>query len=124
VVPVGSGLVAAGVLVGLARRAKEDQPSGGWVVVGVATSPMATEAAILAKAATAYGQPLPGRVQYHHLPPQGPYEKPHYTQLQTADGRVWWLDPYYAAKAAPLVPRGGLLWVPGRRPLELCSPPE
>lgn len=110
VVPVGSGLVAAGVLAGLAQRYY-------WTdieVVGIAVSTMADENAILAHATrAASGNKLPKYTHIGHHKQVG-YDTPAFAKLP--GGRP--LDPFYAAKAMPYLREGDLLWVTGCRPVE------
>lgn len=108
VVPTGSGLVAAGVLVGLAL-ARRRTP-----VIACAVSPLAEEAEILMLARDLLGKAgavwLP-RFTFARLPSR--YERPIAARLP--DGTP--LDPYYAAKVLHYVHEGDLLWVTGRRPV-------
>ena len=104
VVATGSGLTAAGVLVGLAR-------AGRWnPVVAVAVSDMATVERIMAAAQKVVDGRLP-HVRIIRVPQ--PYGR--WVAAKLPDGTV--LDPYYAAKVLPYVEKGDLFWIPGLRPL-------
>lgn len=108
VVPVGSGLVAAGVLAGLAINGY----TAGIEVFGVAVSTLADENAILAHATkAARGNMLPN---YKHWSYPNSYDTPAFAMLP---GRGI-LDPFYAAKAYGLLREGDLLWVTGCRPID------
>lgn len=114
VIPSGSGLIAAGVLAGLARM-DLDIP-----VLSVAVSPMADVKHIKSKALNAIIDPT---VRQRRLPRlRIVRSNSKYEQWRAAilpDGTP--LDPYYSAKALPYVKPGDLLWLPGLRPL--CSMP-
>lgn len=113
VVPTGSGLTAAGVLAGLAKRKKPPH------ILAVAVSAMAHESSIMKLAWKLIESPtgplfaaaLPslqlikadgdyGDALAHHLPDGTP------------------LDPFYAAKAMRYVVKGDCLWIPGLRPVK------
>jgi hypothetical protein len=105
IVPSGSGLTAAGVLIGTAGT--------GIQVVVAATSPM-TGATNIMTLATRY---LPdknsnlGPIEF--IPPSVPYDK--YIIDILPDGTP--LDPFYAAKSWLLCKEGDLFWPPGLRPV-------
>ena len=107
VVPTGSGLTAAGVLLGLARLERYKV-----FVMAVAVSDMADPYEIVEMAKKALPPLAP-------LPPLGIQRvDSKYDQWRAAilpDGTP--LDPYYSAKALPYVQPRDCLWAPGLRPL-------
>jgi len=100
IVPTGSGLVAAGVLVGLAGSDVK--------VIAVAVSSLASKEKII-ETALKYVKEVP-RLEFVKL--RIPYEKP-MLDIRLPDGDI--LDPFYAAKAMPFVKDGDCLWVTGCR---------
>lgn len=104
VVPTGSGLVAAVVIAGMARRGMR---AG---VLIVATSGMASVGAIRAMAAKMTPLPLPPAELVRCPEAYGGWVA---ARLPGGD----YLDPYYAAKALRHARPGDCLWLPGRRPL-------
>lgn len=105
VVPTGSGLVAAGVLAGLAML-KRKVP-----VVGVVVSDLADENEILENARKVTDGPLPS---LEMVQAGGKYGD--WVAGKLPDGTA--LDPYYSATAMHLIKKGDCLWLPGLRPLE------
>ena len=118
VVPVGSGLTLAGVLLGLANQGRTDVR-----VKGVAVSPLATAEgvrAVYTRASVAqHGEEYDhaGRCPKFRLKQHA--EKYDTPVVGTLPGGEL-LDPYYAAKAVPWVSEGCCLWVPGVRPAAAC----
>lgn len=119
VVPVGSGLTLAGVLLGLANQGR-----AGVRVKGVAVSGLATVEAVrttYTRASTAqHGEAYDhaGRCpKFRLVRHAAAYNAPVAATLPGGD----FLDPYYAAKAMPWVSAGCCLWVPGVRPREACG---
>jgi 1-aminocyclopropane-1-carboxylate deaminase/D-cysteine desulfhydrase-like pyridoxal-dependent ACC family enzyme len=107
VIPTGSGLTAAGVLVGLARAGRSHLP-----VLAVCVSSLATETRILALAARflplLYREPALALVRA-----PGRYDA--WTPGWLPNGAP--LDPFYAARALPYVQPGDCFWCTGIRPL-------
>lgn len=101
IVPTGSGLTAAGILVGA--------PVGVTVVI-VAVSQMASRNEITALAKALRKGKLP---QITFIKPTSAYGKAVIAALP--DGTP--LDPFYGAKALRYVKPGDLLWPPGLRPV-------
>lgn len=107
VIPTGSGLIAAGVLAGLAGRDIE--------VVAYAGSTMAHADTILANAKRLTNIVLP-RFALRQLPER--YED--YVIARLPDGTP--ADPFYAAKVMPYLRDGDCLWLTGCRPV--CAMPR
>jgi 1-aminocyclopropane-1-carboxylate deaminase/D-cysteine desulfhydrase-like pyridoxal-dependent ACC family enzyme len=107
IVPVGSGLVAAGLLVGtMGRKIK---------IRGVAVSGMATRESVIAAAEKQFAFVNRAELEkFKLIPPTTKYETPAFENLP--DGTP--LDPYYAAKAVKYLRPGDCLWITGRRPLD------
>jgi len=106
IVPTGSGLTAAGVLIGTWGRGIE--------IVAVLTSPMADRASIVKLASRYCPQvDLLGLGKLEVILPTTPYDKHLIANLP--DGTP--LDPFYAAKAWHLAEEGDLFWPPGLRPI-------
>jgi 1-aminocyclopropane-1-carboxylate deaminase/D-cysteine desulfhydrase-like pyridoxal-dependent ACC family enzyme len=105
VVPTGSGLTAAGVLVGLAERGRRTR------VLVVAVSDLADRAKIIEVARRTFPGVGDGTVLDFMRAP-GQYED--HVSASLPDGAT--LDPYYAAKTLEYVRPGDCLWVPGVRP--------
>lgn len=120
IVPTGSGLVAAGVMAGLAIMRRPDIE-----VVAVCVSDLANEdnirhnCNIMVDAITkAYYDPI--------LRP----EIPVLSMQRTSGGYGDWvfetmpdnsvLDPFYSAKAMPYIQDGDCLWASGMRPYDSC----
>lgn len=103
VVAVGSGLVCAGVLAGLAGRRIR--------VLGVAVSDLAKRQRIVETAAKFATNKLP---RFRFIRHPAAYDEPVFKKLP--DGVV--LDPFYAAKCLDYVRAFGLLWITGRRPID------
>lgn len=116
VVPTGSGLTAAGVLLGLSQGYQDRELP---VVVAVATSPMASREKIIKLAKSVVNQKIPW-AKLEVIGPFTAYDNPAIAQLP--DGTP--LDPFYAAKAWKHVREGDLFWSPGLRPVmampEMC----
>jgi 1-aminocyclopropane-1-carboxylate deaminase/D-cysteine desulfhydrase-like pyridoxal-dependent ACC family enzyme len=106
IVPVGSGLVAAGVLAGLADRGLKIP------VHGFAVSQLADKDEIIKAALTtgALEMSLPLFV-FDKL--EADYDDPEFSRLP--DGTI--LDPFYAGKVHKFVRPGDLFWITGCRPL-------
>lgn len=104
VVPTGSGLVASGILAGMAEKGLNIP------VVAVATSTMAKADNILANAQKITDKPLPAFELVRHA---YPYKKPVVAFLPGGDV----LDPFYAAKAFEYLQEGDCFWIPGVRPV-------
>lgn len=106
VVPSGSGLTAAGVLLGMAGKDVE--------IIAVGTSPMVVGSKIqeLAHKYQIDKSKELGKITF--VPPTMPYDKHIINQLP--DGTP--LDPFYAAKAWHLAEKGMLFWPPGLRPIK------
>lgn len=102
VVPVGTGLVAVGILLGLARRGLTIP------VLGVAVSGMCDAGSVVEKASKLTSRPLPKYTQVSH---PSKYHVPVAECLPCG----FPLDPFYAAKAKGHVGEGELLWVSGLR---------
>lgn len=109
IVSTGSGLTAAGVLIGVAEKDIQ--------VVAVATSPMAGASDII-KLASRYSSNEKCRATLEFITSTVPYDKHRIDRLP--DGTP--LDPFYAAKAWHLTEPGDLFWPPGLRPI--MSMPE
>jgi 1-aminocyclopropane-1-carboxylate deaminase/D-cysteine desulfhydrase-like pyridoxal-dependent ACC family enzyme len=117
IVPTGSGLTAAGVLIGVSRLGL-----GGWpyqqgpIVVAVLTSPMATKESILKLV-----DKEPNLCKFQVIGPSTPYDTPVVAELP--DGTP--CDPFYSAKALQYLTDGDLLWPVGLRPVismpEICK---
>lgn len=105
-VPTGSGLIAAGVLAGLAGRDIE--------VVAISGSTMAHASIILANAAKLTSTTLP---RFSLVRSALKYED--YVVAELPDKTP--LDPFYAAKMLPFMQRDDCLWLTGRRPV--CAMP-
>lgn len=104
IVPTGSGLTCAGVLIGLANLGLRIP------VVAVAVSTLATQAKIMQTVARFWGdRPVPKLTVVHAGGKYGDW-----VAAVLPDGSA--LDPYYAAKALVYTGPGGCLWVPGMRP--------
>jgi 1-aminocyclopropane-1-carboxylate deaminase/D-cysteine desulfhydrase-like pyridoxal-dependent ACC family enzyme len=116
IVPTGSGLTAAGVIIGLSRRGLGGWPHTGPIVVAVLTSPMTDHERILKLVGH---EPNPVRLQT--IDQSTPYDIPVVESLP--DGTP--LDCFYAAKAWKYVRDGDCLWPPGLRPVismpEICQ---
>lgn len=116
VVPTGSGLTAAGLLIGTNSTDIE--------IVACCTSPMADTAKIilLAQATMKFKYPTLKWGQMHQRlivePPKYKYDIPVISQLP--DGTP--LDPFYSAKAWEFIRPGDLFWPVGLRPV--CSMPD
>jgi hypothetical protein len=120
VVPTGSGLTAAGVLLGLTWCGLGGRPECPKVVA-IATSPMSTADSIkklMHQAAKNY--PMEGSwfPELEFIGPSTPYDTPIVAELP--DGTP--CDPFYSAKALKYLQPGDLLWPVGLRPV--CSMPE
>lgn len=117
VIPTGSGLTAAGVLAGLAKRERPPK------VVAVAVSSLADEIKIREMAWKMIQSPA-GELFASSLPPfelvrhKWEYGRPWNASLPDDTP----LDPYYAAKAKQEVQKGDCFWLPGLRPV--CSFPS
>lgn len=110
IVPTGSGLTAAGVMIGVAGTEIE--------VIAIGTSPMILGSGIESLAAK-FNQDkskVLGPVTF--IPPTIPYDKHMIEWLP--DGTP--LDPFYGAKAWHIAKEGQLFWPPGLRPV--CSMPK
>ena len=105
VVPVGTGLICAGIMAGLALYG-----GGKTEVLGVGVSDMSDKDKIVSLARKMTAQALPNLTLIRH---PLPYDRGVAAVLP--DGSP--LDPYYAAKALAYVQEGDCLWVPGVRPL-------
>lgn len=104
IVPTGSGLTAAGVLIG--TRHTDIQ------VVAVCTSPMADKDKIMRLAhATSKDNLIDSRLTV--IPPLTPYDIPQVKRLPDDTP----LDPFYAAKAWGYMQPFDLFWPPGLRPV-------
>lgn len=105
VVPTGSGLTAAGVILGLQKLpwAKQNKPT----VVAVAVSPISSAEKIWKTVETCGGLRNFQPIKLEFISPHSKYEKPEYVQN---------FDPFYAAKAYSALTPESLLWVSGRRP--------
>lgn len=111
VIPTGSGLVTAGVLLGLSSQNRTDievrciAPKGG----------MARQDKILKLCQRLSGEKkLPPLTLCIH---PKKYEVP--VKAELPDGTP--LDPYYAAKAFGCIVKGDCLWITGSRPVELIK---
>lgn len=118
IIPVGSGLVAAGVLAGLATSLSDRRIP----VLAVAVSPMATvdhikETAIKHIVSTGNNNAKAAKKLLWPLRLVRAVQKyEDWVAEVLPDGTP--LDPYYAAKAMPFVRKGDLLWLPGLRPMQ------
>jgi 1-aminocyclopropane-1-carboxylate deaminase/D-cysteine desulfhydrase-like pyridoxal-dependent ACC family enzyme len=110
-VATGSGLTAAGILVGLARMGRIVP------VIVVSVSPMASVDAIQATAVKGFGAMHGSFLNVELIRHPFAYSKPVEAYLPDATR----LDPFYAAKGLTFVQPGDLFWVPGRRP-EMAMP--
>lgn len=122
VVPTGSGLTAAGVIVGLAIMGRSDVE-----VIAVCVSDLADEDNImhnvdymLAQMTRHYYDPIlaPRTPVLRMERAQGDYGCWVFDSLPYGDV----LDPFYSAKAMPFLQSGDVLWVSGIRPIESCPP--
>lgn len=109
IVPTGSGLTAAGILVGTNLE-----------VVAVCTSPMSDKEKIIRLAnSTRKFKGSSDRLTV--IPPLTPYDIPQIAELP--DGTP--LDPFYSAKAWDYMKENDLFWPPGLRPVismpEICQ---
>lgn len=106
IVPTGSGLTAAGIMIGVAEKGIE--------VIAVATSPMVVGSGIrqLAKRYQPNKDIELGELTF--VCPVMPYDK--YLVASLPDGTP--LDPFYAAKAWRLTKENDLFWPPGLRPVK------
>ncbi len=115
IVPTGSGLTAAGILIGVVRH------KGPIKVVAIGTSPMADKAKILTLAAKMKVQLKIPPDLLEFIGPTTPYDTPVIERLPDDTP----LDPYYAAKTWKYMEKGDLLWPPGLRPVismpEICQ---
>lgn len=110
IVPTGSGLTAAGILIGIMNSHQAPE------IIVIATSKMATKSGIEKMAMSAGNfKYVPGITI---IEPVMPYDTPVIARLP--DGTP--LDPFYAAKAWKYVEPYDLLWPPGLRPIS--SMPE
>jgi hypothetical protein len=109
VVVAGSGLVAAGVLAGLAGRDVE--------VVGVAVCTMAHSDRILKNAERFAGDRSASLPKFTLV--QSAYKYEQFTIASLPDGTP--LDPFYMAKLLPFLEEGDCLWLTGLRPV--CAMP-
>lgn len=129
VIPTGSGLTAAGILVGMLQQlyspiTKRDFISSSELdikstpieIVIIATSPMASKTGIERLAMRVSQSSWVPDITF--INPTIPYDTPVTAKLP--DGTP--LDPFYAAKAWRHVKSGDLLWPPGLRPV--TSMPE
>lgn len=123
IVPTGSGLTAAGVILGLTWCGLGGHPECPKVLV-VTTSPMATLDGIRKlRDHTAKSFPMAGSwfTDVDLIRSEIPYDIPVVAKLP--DGTP--LDPFYAAKAFKYLEPGDLLWSPGLRPVkampEICQ---
>jgi 1-aminocyclopropane-1-carboxylate deaminase/D-cysteine desulfhydrase-like pyridoxal-dependent ACC family enzyme len=108
VVPAASGVIAAGVLVGLARLGRIDVD-----VLCVHVSDLTTSEQIIELAQQkCFMLPMPRVESVRHQLEYG--DRLDVTRLP--DDTV--LDGYYAAKALQFIKDGDCLWVSGRRPLD------
>lgn len=105
-IPTGSGLIAAGVLAGLAGHQLE--------VVAVSGSTMAHAETIIANASKLTTATLPA---FHLVHSALKYEQ--YRMFVLEDGTP--LDPFYAAKVLPFLQEDDCVWLTGLRPV--CSMP-
>lgn len=109
VVPSGSGLTAAGIIIGLLQHGPLEVPR----VKVIATSPMAHRDKILAWVRQFAPHLDPSPVKLEIVPTGMDYARP---VRRCLPGEVDELDPWYAAKGVDHMQRGELLWVVGRRP--------
>jgi len=110
IVPTGSGLTAAGVLLGIAQHFKGDSyPS----VVIVATSPMASPEKVMQMAMAANQNRIFPMSPLEFIHPSTPYDVPVIERLP--DGTP--LDCFYAGKALKYLTAGNMIWLPGLRPV-------
>jgi len=123
IVPTGSGLTAAGVILGLTWCGLGGRPECP-TVIAVATSPMATADSIMKLVKrVALDYPMAGSwfTKLEFIGPSTPYDTPIIESLP--DGTP--LDPYYAAKAWKYVERNDMFWPVGLRPIismpEVCQ---
>jgi len=123
IVPTGSGLTAAGVILGLTWCGLGGRPECPTVTT-VATSPMATVDSIMKLVKrVALDYPMAGSwfTKLEFIGPSTPYDTPVIESLP--DGTP--LDPYYAAKAWKYVEKDDLFWPVGLRPIismpEICQ---
>ena len=120
IVPTGSGLTAAGVMVGLAILQRSDVE-----VVAVCVSDLANEDNIHSNAAF-----MLGVMTAHYYDPILTPRMPVLRMQRTGGGYNHWLfrtlpygdvlDPFYTAKAFDYLTAGDVLWVSGMRPVEAC----
>ena len=120
IVPTGSGLTAAGVMVGLAILQRSDVE-----VVAVCVSDLANEDNIHSNAAF-----MLGVMTAHYYDPILTPRMPVLRMQRTDGGYNHWLfrtlpygdvlDPFYTAKAFDYLTAGDVLWVSGMRPVEAC----
>jgi hypothetical protein len=108
VVPTGSGLIAAGIVGGLASAGIPAHVR----LVAVGGRGKLSDVWALVAAFFGYEAGGPPGLSVARIDPTGPYNRPVLAELP--DGTP--LDPYYAAKALPYVGAGDILWVIGRRP--------
>lgn len=101
-IPTGSGLIAAGVLAGLAGRKLK--------VVAISSSTMAHADDIIANAQKLTNKKLPN---FELIRTRTRYEQ--YVIAQLPDKTP--LDPFYAAKLIDYIRPGDLLWLTGLRPI-------
>jgi hypothetical protein len=111
VVATGSGLTAAGVLAGLAKRKRPP------VVLAVAISGLANQGEIIGHAQKLLG-PIEQLPKFALI--RSPLKYDDHLVRQLPDGTP--LDPYCCAKAYDLLQPGDCLWTPGLRPVS--SMPE
>ncbi len=120
IVPTGSGLTAAGVMVGLAILKRTDVE-----VVAVCVSDLADEENIYHNADF-----MVGEMTGHYTDPILTPRMPVLRMERAAGGYDHWvfrtlpygdvLDPFYTAKAFDYLIAGDVLWVSGMRPVEAC----
>lgn len=117
IVPTGSGLTVAGVIIGMNRLLERTRKFDPYLkVIAVGTSPMSDAARILKL--VKYFEPDCNLGLSRFITSATPYDTPVVESLP--DGTP--LDPFYAAKAWKYMQPGDLLWAPGLRPVE--SMPE
>jgi hypothetical protein len=119
IVPTGSGLTAAGVLLGINKYATNREKYQNLpVVVAVGASAMSDYHSIMTLARKM--NPMIGSATLEFIGPDTPYDTPVVESLP--DGTP--LDPFYAAKAWKYLEEGDLFWPVGLRPIismpEIC----